>query len=603
MLRGFLTATLIVFVFLLFFRWLSMGDIWWHLSVGRWIADHHQIPVQDPFPFSGERTTWLHTQWLGSFAFYETYRWLGIEGLRFLRAGYFLFVIGIFYVHFFRRVPHVLLLSITVLLSYGLFIRNDLKPDIANFFFIQVLLILLMSFERSGNRRLLYFLPFLGALWFNIHIGALVYGTAVIAAFGLSSLIGLGQLKGTRHAVTDIHEQGRRTITLGLALLGFLVSFLLTPLGWDGLLFQLKVFFPSSDPRLFYSTLQNIPESMPPQLFDWGLSWFWGLLALDVLFLGLQRRIVLSRVLLFLVSLAMFFYMHRNGAFFALVSGYIIADAAGNMDWERRGEMFTWRKPLGAVLLLAFVVVVFLQIREAYRKVAVGDSVRRFAFVDVQGSQLVDGVNFLKKHRLSGRILNPIFRHGGYILWEAYPDLRPFMDGRNINFGRYLETQDVRRDPERLWPSFEKKYPMDIIMTYVGPETVEFARYINKAPDWQLIYVEGWQVIFVKRGKFSLPEDIDAYQDRLRAQKVSPADIKELENRCSQRKTRGLKEWIDPPPLFVTGGLSGMTLLSLGYEKAGLQEIIAASKQDHGTVDEELATALAQLTKRSHVRF
>jgi hypothetical protein len=111
---------------------MELDDNWWHLAVGRWIATHHQVPTQDPFPYSNEKKQWLDTHWLGSLSFFKIYQWVGFLGLKFSRAFYFQIIIGIFFFYFYRRIPFFLLFLLSCLISFGLYTRCLLRPDIFN---------------------------------------------------------------------------------------------------------------------------------------------------------------------------------------------------------------------------------------------------------------------------------------------------------------------------------------------------------------------------------------------------------------------------------------------------------------------------------------
>ncbi|MEK6375752.1 MAG: hypothetical protein AABO58_23990 [Acidobacteriota bacterium] len=39
-------------------------DYFWHLAAGRWIVDHHAIPVHDPLAVASAKTPWINGEWL-----------------------------------------------------------------------------------------------------------------------------------------------------------------------------------------------------------------------------------------------------------------------------------------------------------------------------------------------------------------------------------------------------------------------------------------------------------------------------------------------------------------------------------------------------------
>ncbi len=166
-----------LFLFLLFFyQEIRPEDAWWHLSAGRWIVGHMQVPHYDPFPFANEQNPWTqHNEWLGSTILYFVYQFGGFLGLKIFRSLIFILVISVFFFYARRRLPFSFCVILTLLVAYGIFARPLLKPELFNLIFIQVFLHNLFTYENSGKRSNLFILPVLGVIWFNIHMGAVVY--------------------------------------------------------------------------------------------------------------------------------------------------------------------------------------------------------------------------------------------------------------------------------------------------------------------------------------------------------------------------------------------------------------------------------------------
>ena len=179
-----------IFLFLLFYhKAIETEDVWLHLNTGRWIVNHLQVPHEDKFPFASERTPYVCHEWLASSLIYLAYKAEGFAGLKLYRSLFFLFSIAIFFLYSFRRLPFSLLALLILLMSYGLFQRCLLRPEIFNLLFVQVFLIVLFSYEKSPSRWKLFILPLISVLWLNLHMmGAFIYGGMTIFIFLLSAL-------------------------------------------------------------------------------------------------------------------------------------------------------------------------------------------------------------------------------------------------------------------------------------------------------------------------------------------------------------------------------------------------------------------------------
>src|SRR5260221_5043478 len=67
------------FLALLFLRkfYLSDPDIWWHMATGRWIPQHHAVPMTDPFSSYGLGKPWIAYSWLFDITMQFFYRPFG----------------------------------------------------------------------------------------------------------------------------------------------------------------------------------------------------------------------------------------------------------------------------------------------------------------------------------------------------------------------------------------------------------------------------------------------------------------------------------------------------------------------------------------------
>src|ERR1700730_16615531 len=72
-------------------------DFFWHLATGRWIADHHALPVYDPFALASAHVPWINGEWLYEIALYLGQSLVGLRGVSWLNG---LFVGAIFTIAF-----------------------------------------------------------------------------------------------------------------------------------------------------------------------------------------------------------------------------------------------------------------------------------------------------------------------------------------------------------------------------------------------------------------------------------------------------------------------------------------------------------------------
>ena len=60
------------------------GDVSWHVAAGRWMIEHLQVPLTDPFSFSAYGQRWIAHEWLGEVFMGAAYNLAGFTGLALL---------------------------------------------------------------------------------------------------------------------------------------------------------------------------------------------------------------------------------------------------------------------------------------------------------------------------------------------------------------------------------------------------------------------------------------------------------------------------------------------------------------------------------------
>jgi len=557
----FLLVVFSIFVFLSFFQPIETEDVWVHLSTGRWIISHMQVPRQDPFPFAQEQTPWVCYEWLGSTILYLKAKMGGMLGLKVFRSFFFMLVIGLAFLYGRRRLPFSVLMFLMTLMAYGLLNRLFLKPDIFNFLFIPFFLALLFDYENGGSGKKLFLLPLAGMPWFNIHIGAFIYGLPLISIFFLSRL-----------------AAGKDIKTLGAVLVLYLAGFLVNPFGFEGFLFPFKVFL-SPGFIDFYKISANILETQPPKhiFLSFGYFYFFLLALFGAAVLFFNKKNNFSLTLLFIFSLFAFLYMARNCGFFTIVAVYVVAEGAGRLAFKDIWQRLAWSKIVDRVLLGVIALFLVFRIFEISRQEFYydGQAVKALA---METNPLAAAA----VETLTNNIRGPVFNQdvlGGWLIWSGYPALRPFQDGRNVDKERFNNTMAILSAPEKVWPIAERDYGFKAVALNTANDSFSrFIAYINAQPSWQLIKVSGPLVIYVKRGEFKLPAELDQLESRLKSATVGEQDIEELKQLAEQKQPSALEELLHPSPGRVDLFSDGLTLAMLGYKGAAVRDLVQALK-------------------------
>ena len=62
-------------------------DIWWHMATGRWILQHHALPVNDPFSMYGATRPWLVYSWAFDVGVQTLFARFGLVGIFLLQIA------------------------------------------------------------------------------------------------------------------------------------------------------------------------------------------------------------------------------------------------------------------------------------------------------------------------------------------------------------------------------------------------------------------------------------------------------------------------------------------------------------------------------------
>ncbi|OGS01779.1 MAG: hypothetical protein A2V88_12665 [Elusimicrobia bacterium RBG_16_66_12] len=156
-------------------------DLFWHLSAGRWILAHAQVPRFDSFSFTAAGAPWIDFEWLAQIFFYGVGAAGGERGLWVLKGvllmAAFVPVDGLLRD---RRASPLARAGALALWTAAMVPQADLRVDLASAAFFAWLL------RRLESARASFLFGFgLFALWSNLHAG-FVLGFFLYALYALA---------------------------------------------------------------------------------------------------------------------------------------------------------------------------------------------------------------------------------------------------------------------------------------------------------------------------------------------------------------------------------------------------------------------------------
>jgi hypothetical protein len=106
-------------------------DFFWHLATGRWIAEHHALPVTDPFTVGSDPVRWINDEWLFDVVLHGLHTAAGPETLSLIRALFLGALFAFVFARAARRGDPALGLLLTAISFFAVQQQLGIRPSTA----------------------------------------------------------------------------------------------------------------------------------------------------------------------------------------------------------------------------------------------------------------------------------------------------------------------------------------------------------------------------------------------------------------------------------------------------------------------------------------
>jgi len=406
-------------------------DVWWHVRTGEWIVTHHAWPTADPFSSYGAGQPWAAYSWLPELMLWGLYQWFGLRGFLLYTAGLSVAIVAALH-GMIRRIGAGTNAAVVLTLAaaLGLITIQTPRPWLVSILLFVLELDVLLTVNRTGDRRLLAWLVPLFLVWANAHI-QFVVGLAVLGAAAVEPVLA----RLVPFGMAD--EQSRKT-PFGHMVAVFAVcaaATLINPYGYH--LYEVALALVGQ------STLWNLIQELGPMRFRSVENWTVLAVTVAAAFaLGWRRRARLLLALLFVMAVYVSFRSQRD-VWLVLVVGLAVLAYVGPKEAEKRkrkrpdscepctgpsrpgdavpgfrGRSLDWAVA-GTVALL----------------VVGGSLIQNESRLESQVARAlpVEAARFIAEEQAAGPMFNP-FDWGGYLIFHL-PEVPVSIDGRTMVHG------------------------------------------------------------------------------------------------------------------------------------------------------------------------
>ena len=160
----------------------SDPDIWWHMACARIVDQTHHFIRIEPFSFTVAGQPWIDPEWLSSMFYWLGFKWLGHLGVYAVMAtGVCGNVLLIYWRSCWKSRSAAVSLWMSVVAVLLMTVNASARTILFGYLVLSIEMAILDWAER-GKLRLLWALPFLFAIWINMH-GSWIFGIAVLALY------------------------------------------------------------------------------------------------------------------------------------------------------------------------------------------------------------------------------------------------------------------------------------------------------------------------------------------------------------------------------------------------------------------------------------
>ncbi len=543
---------------------MSNNDIWIHLKTGEIVASTWDVPDKDPYSFTASDRDYVAHEWLSGVLFYLVYAAAGVTGLIVFKAAVIVATcIALYGACWFRRDRLVVLMPCFALMLLIGSARYLERPHIFTYLFSAIYLFVYFAYRDGGrDRRWLYALPPLHAIWTNLHGGHYqgIFLLVMLAAAEAVMLVRARRLGLAREEASP----ARDVALFGALPLLCLAAGLVNPYGTRLLTFPFEL----TGQEIF---MKGIYEWQPPYYPAYNISsmFLYYVLWIAVLFgsfllVGSHRELrrglrdaagianillgalwaifawqfyavykaqtapILARaagfwlavVALFLLANAHRLQFHHAGIvalFFALSMRHnrAVTDAAvatlptlsGNVNrvldrLGARGAAARRPSPVPDAALAAIGILMLglgaYTFTHTYYFSFNPTSGREMG-LGIAGNMPVGAVEYVARNRITGNCMTA-YNAAALLIHRMWPDVKVSMDSRNDVYGEalYREYRDALSSATLL-DAYLKKHPVEfILMTPGGDVSGEFFRYLDDSPDWTLVYLDDRFLVYLK---------------------------------------------------------------------------------------------------------
>ncbi len=494
-----LASIALIYALLAGLRTVAEPDIGWQLATGRWVVQHHSVPLTDVLSYTAAGEPWTYPVGAGVI-FYIAYLLGGYALITWLGAAACVSTIAML-----LRRGSAVSAAIAILAVPLIAYRTAPRADMFTVVFFAAFLSLLWENYQTG-RAPLWWLPPIMLIWVNVHFGFVVGLGLIVAYVGVELLDNMFSASGRREALHRLRRAAPWFVTTAAVTL-------VNRWGW-GIYRALALQQRASQAQQFWiGEWTSVPVNWSAFVRS-----LWLRQSQDAIYVLLVIAIVaaalallrarLGTAAMLLVAVYPAVRYVRMGAIFAclvvIIGGAVLSAALNSLAVRIGASRIRSLIAVTAVALLAAVALLRCFDLVTDRTYFRGTETTAFG-AGLGWGFPVGGADFIARENLPGEIFNT-YDEGGFLSWVLGPQRRDYIDPRDTLFGlariqRHQELLRVSPDADS-WQQEANRYNINtVILPLAHLDESHYARLQNfcNSKSWQTVYLDEVSAVFVRR--------------------------------------------------------------------------------------------------------
>ncbi len=467
------------------------ADLWWHMALGRHILESGSLIIDHSiFTWTPATSYHVYNSWLADIILYLTYDLTGPGGLIIIRYSIFflLFLLGWRYAAT-RGISANPITWLIIIIALALTRPSLLiKPELFTIGFMIVTVWLFFHMRASGDRarHLPYLFPLMLVVWINMH-GAFFISSIFFAAAGI------GEILNSRFCPSQaMPPRLKKHFFIALALC--LPAILVSPFGYELPLTIIREVLTAN------GTGKHILAYRPTYMFNGPPFYMLDyMIAAMLLFVFLIWQKLKARqtdwvvILIFLGYSALFTQLVRVTYFLGPVFLFVCLDLLA-----KKSDSWAWPSSK-SLRVLIIILCVSLTSLIGWRTVSSNSCSIADAGYDlkrifgINSMHQITEAEYIKKN-LSGTKIGNVYRDGGYLLYQLWPEKQVMVDPRYFPFKDWIEDYFAFAEGKNI-EQFTKNHRPDYWL--INYNFTHLFSWFNHSHDWKIAFLGPRGAIFI----------------------------------------------------------------------------------------------------------